>query len=170
MLSFESSETMKQYSNRYFSQRKPPLSNNKKQWSNDWRLVHTLHWWSEKRDRGMVSKWVWLGDRGVLEAFVNVALYEPFHEGSYMRLEAGKLQNKKMIFNIPDRHKQCLRWSICAALFPAQRGDLKKKEDWQSREANIRILQAMCLNGKRNTSSCTGSMKKTALYRASMSW
>ena len=38
------------------------------------------------RDRGMVSKQVWLGDRGILEAFVNVALYEPFRGESYMPL------------------------------------------------------------------------------------
>ena len=33
-----------------------------------------------------------------------------------------------MIFNIQNRDKLCLRWSIRAALFPAPRGNLKKKE------------------------------------------
>ena len=38
------------------------------------------------QDREMVLKRVWLGDRGILEAFVNVALYEPLRGGSYMPL------------------------------------------------------------------------------------
>ena len=57
----------------------------------------------------------------ILEAFINVARYQPMRGGSYMPLPK-KLQNKKAIINVQNRDNQCLRWAIRAALFPAPRG------------------------------------------------
>jgi len=49
---------------------------------------------------------------GVLEAFVNVAQYQPLRGGSYMPLPK-KLQNNKAIINVQNRDNECLRWALC---------------------------------------------------------
>jgi len=75
--------------------------------------------------RGEIEAWSergsgWVVDE-ILEAFINVAQYQPLNGGSYMPLPE-KLKNKKAIINIQNRDNQCLRWAIRAALFPAPRG------------------------------------------------
>ena len=57
----------------------------------------------------------------ILEAFINVAQYQPLWGGSYMPLPK-KLQNKKAIINVQNRDNHCLRWALQAALFPAPKG------------------------------------------------
>ena len=57
----------------------------------------------------------------ILEAFINVAQYQPLNGGSYMPLPE-KLKNKKAVLNIQNRDNMCIRWAICAELFPARRG------------------------------------------------
>ena len=57
---------------------------------------------------------------GIVAAYIDVARYEPLRGGSYMPLPK-KLINKKAIINIQNRDDQCLRWSIRAALYPAQK-------------------------------------------------
>ena len=75
--------------------------------------------------KGEIEAWSergsgWIMDR-ILEAFINVAQYQPMRGGSYMVLPT-KLKNKKAISNIQNRDNQCLRWAIQAALFPAPKG------------------------------------------------
>ena len=62
----------------------------------------------------------WVLDE-ILEAFINVAQYQPLRGGSYMVLPA-TLKNKKAILNTQNSDNQCLRWALRAALFPAPRG------------------------------------------------
>jgi len=80
--------------------------------------------------RGEIEAWSekgsgWVIDE-ILEAFVNVARYNPLREGTYMLLPE-KLKNKKAVLNIQNRNNQCLRWAIRAALFPAPRGKKSTK-------------------------------------------
>ena len=75
--------------------------------------------------KGEIEAWSerglgWIMGR-ILEAFINVAQYQPMHGGSYMVLPT-KLKYKKAILNIQNRDNQCLRWALGAALFPAPRG------------------------------------------------
>ena len=75
--------------------------------------------------RGEIESWSqrgsgWVLDE-ILEAFINVAQYQPLNGGSYMPLPE-KLKNKKAVLNIQNRDNMCLRWAIRAALFPAKRG------------------------------------------------
>ena len=75
--------------------------------------------------KGEIEAWSqrgygWVLDT-ILEAFINVAQYQPLRGGSYMTLPT-KLKNKKAILNIQNRDNQCLRWALRAALFPAPRG------------------------------------------------
>ena len=75
--------------------------------------------------KGEIEAWSergsgWIMDK-ILEAFINVAKYQPMRGGSYMPLPK-KLQNKKAIINVQNRDNQCLRWALRAALFPAPRG------------------------------------------------
>ena len=74
--------------------------------------------------KGEIEAWSergsgWIMDR-IVEAFINVAQYQPMRGGSYMVLPT-KLKNKKAILNIQNRDNQCLRWALRAALFPAPR-------------------------------------------------
>ena len=62
----------------------------------------------------------WIMDK-ILEAFINVAQYQPMRGGSYMD-QPKKLKNKRAIINVQNRDNQCLRWAIRAALFPPPRG------------------------------------------------
>ena len=75
--------------------------------------------------KGEIEAWSqrgsgWVVDE-ILEAYINVARYQPLRGGSYMVLPS-KLKNKKAILNIQNRDNQCLRWAIRAALFPAPKG------------------------------------------------
>ena len=72
--------------------------------------------------KGEIEAWSergsgWIMDK-ILEAYINVARYQPMRGGSYMPLPA-KLKNKKAVLNIRNRDNECLRWAIRAALFPA---------------------------------------------------
>ena len=75
--------------------------------------------------RGEIEAWSergsgWVIDE-IVEAFINVAQYQPLNGGSYMPLPQ-KLKSKKAIINVQNRDNQCLRWAIRAALFPAPKG------------------------------------------------
>ena len=75
--------------------------------------------------RGQIEGWSergsdWAVDE-ILEAFINLARYNPLRGGTYMLLPE-KLKNKKAVLNIQNRDNQCLRWAIRATLFPAPRG------------------------------------------------
>ena len=75
--------------------------------------------------KGEIDAWSergsgWIMDK-ILEAYINVARYQPMRGGSYMPLPA-KLKNKKAILNIQNRDNECSRWAIRTALFPAPRG------------------------------------------------
>ena len=87
-------------------------------------LNHTLNQFVDEV-RGDIEAWSergsgWVVDE-ILEAFINVAQYQPLKGGSYMPLPE-KLKNKKAILNIQNRDNKCLRWVVRAALFPAPRG------------------------------------------------
>jgi len=58
---------------------------------------------------------------GVLDAFINLARYQPFRGGSYIILPE-TLKNKKAIIKVQNRDNQCLRWALCVALFPVADG------------------------------------------------
>ena len=62
----------------------------------------------------------WVIDK-ILEAYINVAKYQPLQGGSSMPLPK-KLQNKKAIINVQNRDNICLRWALRAALFPSPKG------------------------------------------------
>ena len=75
--------------------------------------------------KGEIEAWSergsgWILDK-ILEAYINVAQYQPMRGGSYMVLPT-KLKNKRAILNIQNRDNQCLRWALRAHLFPAPRG------------------------------------------------
>ena len=80
--------------------------------------------WSE---RG--SGWIM---EEILEAFINVAQYQPMRGGSYMPLPA-KLKNKKAVLNIQNRDNECLRWAIRAALF-RPRGDMRRTSSYPTED------------------------------------
>ena len=69
--------------------------------------------WSQ-RSSGWVVK-------AVVETFISVAQYQPFHGGSYIP-PPKKLENKKAIINVKNRDNQCLRWPLRVALFPPRDG------------------------------------------------
>ena len=75
--------------------------------------------------RGKIEGWSergsgWVVDE-ILQAFINVARYNPLRDGTYMPLPE-TLKNKKAVLNIKNADNQCVRWAIRAALFPAPRG------------------------------------------------
>ena len=80
--------------------------------------------WSERGSGWIVDK--------ILEAFINVAQYEPLRGGSYMVLPT-KLKNKKAILNIQNRDNECLRWAIRAALFQP-RGDMRRTSSYPTED------------------------------------
>lgn len=58
-----------------------------------------------------------------MDAFVNVARYEPFRGGSYRILpEKLKKKNKNAIINVKNRDNQYSRWALRVALFPPEEG------------------------------------------------
>ena len=73
--------------------------------------------------RGMIEGWSekgsgWVVDE-ILEAFINVARYEPLRGGTYMTLP-DLLKTKKAIINVKNKDNMCLRWALRAHLFPAR--------------------------------------------------
>ena len=56
--------------------------------------------WSERGSGWIMEK--------ILEAFINVAQYQPMRGGSYMDLPK-KLKNKGAIINVQNKDNQCLR-------------------------------------------------------------
>ena len=68
----------------------------------------------------------------ILEAFINVARYQPMRGGSYIDLPT-KLKNKKAILNIQNRDNECLRWAIRAALF-RPRGDMRRTSSYPNED------------------------------------
>ena len=68
----------------------------------------------------------------ILEAYINVAQYQPLRGGSYMDLPK-KLKSKKAILNIQNRDNQCLRWALRAALFPP-RGDMRRTSSYPTED------------------------------------
>ena len=75
--------------------------------------------------RGEIQDWSgrgsgWVVDE-ILDAYINIAQYQPLNGGSYMLLPE-TLKNKTAVLNIKNRDNMCLRWAIHAALFPTPRG------------------------------------------------
>ena len=86
--------------------------------------------------KGQIEAWSergsgWILDK-ILEAFINVARYQPMRGGSYMPLPT-KLKNKKAVLNIQNRDNQCLRWAIRAALFQP-RGDMRRPSSYPTED------------------------------------
>ena len=102
----------------YFNRMKPIVINE----HNIDTLNHVFNQFVEEV-RGEIENWSergsgWVVDE-ILEAFINVARYQPLRGGTYMPLPE-KLKNKKAIINIKNRDSMCLRWAIRAHLFPAR--------------------------------------------------
>ncbi len=86
--------------------------------------------------KGEIEAWSqrgsgWVVDE-ILEAYINVARYEPLRGGSFMDLPK-KLKNKKSILNIQNRDNQCLRWAIRAALF-SPTGDMRRPSSYPTED------------------------------------
>ena len=109
-----------EYMTHYFKDRDPIILN---QYNADL-LNHLINQFIDLV-RGKIEGWSekgsgWVLDE-ILQAFINVARYEPLRGGTYMPLPE-KLKNKKAVLNIQNADNQCLRWAIRAALFPAPKG------------------------------------------------
>ncbi len=90
--------------------------------------------------KGEIEAWSqrgsgWVIDE-ILEAFINVAQYQPLRGGTYMPLPK-KLQNKKATINVQNRDNHCLRWALRAALFPALKGTKVKRPSSYSTEDGL---------------------------------
>ena len=101
----------------------------------------------------MVSKRVLLGDRGILEAFVNVALYEPFREGRYMplpkscKIRPWSLTYKTETNSAPDGQFLLLYFQNQEVTWENQiKPGFHRLINSRSK---IRILQSMCWDGKK---------------------
>ena len=75
--------------------------------------------------KGEIEAWSqrgsgWVVDE-ILEAFINIAQYQPLRGGSYMELPK-KLKAKNAIINVQNRDDECLKWALRAALFPLPPG------------------------------------------------
>ena len=86
--------------------------------------------------KGEIEAWSergsgWIMDR-ILEAFINVAQYQPLRGRSYMELPT-KLKNKKAVLNMQNRDNECLRWAIRAALF-RPRGDMRRTSSYPTED------------------------------------
>ena len=96
----------------YFNRMQPAILNE----HNVDTLNHLLNQFIDEV-KGEIEAWSqrgsgWIMDE-ILEAFINVAQYQPMPK---------KLQNKKAIINVQNRDNHCLRWALRAALFPAPHG------------------------------------------------
>ena len=107
-----------EYMQHYFNRMKPIVFN-------EHNIDTTNHIFEQFVDevKGDIENWSergsgWVVDE-ILEAFINVARYQPLRGGTYMPLPE-KLKNKKAIINIKNRDNMCLRWAIRAHLFPAR--------------------------------------------------
>ncbi|KAL9969009.1 hypothetical protein ACROYT_G021166 [Oculina patagonica] len=74
-----------------------------------------------ERAKGQIEAWSergsgWVIER-IIEAYLNVARYQPLRGGTYLPLPAN-LANKKAIINVRNRDNECLKWALRAALFP----------------------------------------------------
>ena len=106
--------------NHYFNRMQPVILN---QHNKD--IIKPLLNQFVEQVKGEIEAWsergsAWIMDE-ILEAYINVARYQPMRGGSYMQLSA-KLKKKKAVLNIQNRENECLRWAIRAALYPARRG------------------------------------------------
>ena len=115
----------------YFNPMQPAILNK----NNMDTLNHLLNQFIDEV-KGEIEAWSqrvsgWMIDE-ILEAYINVALYQPLRGGSYMDLPK-KLKNKKAILNIQNRDNQCLRWAIRAALF-APRGDMRRTSSYPTED------------------------------------
>ena len=86
--------------------------------------------------KGEIEAWSergsgWIMDE-ILEAYINVARYQPMRGGSFMPLPT-KLKNKKAILNIQNRDNECIRWAIRAALFKP-RGDMRRTSSYPTQD------------------------------------
>ena len=95
--------------------------------------------------KGEIEAWSergsgWIMDK-ILEAYVNVARYQPMRGGSYMPLPK-KLQNKKAIINVQNRDNECIRWAIRAPYF-LLRAAQKSREHRATQQMMASILQAL---------------------------
>ena len=75
--------------------------------------------------KGEIEAWSqrgsgWVTDE-ILEAFINIAQYQPLRGGSNMEVPK-KLKVKKAIINVQNRDDECLKWALRAALFPLPPG------------------------------------------------
>ena len=109
----------------YFNRMRPAILNE----HNIDTLNHLLNQFIDEV-KGEIEAWSergsgWIMDK-ILEAFINVATYQPMGFGSYMPLPK-KLQNKKARINVQNRDNQCLRWALRAALFPPPHGAKVKR-------------------------------------------
>ena len=115
----------------YFNRMQPVILNE----NNIDTLNHLLNLFIDEV-KGEIEAWSqrgsgWVLDE-ILEAFINVAQYQPLRGGSYMPLPK-KLKNKKAILNIENRDNQCLRWALRAALF-APRGDKRRTSSYPTED------------------------------------
>ena len=107
-----------EYMQHYFNRMKPIVFN-------EHNIDTTNHIFDQFVDevRGEIEAWSergsgWVVDE-ILEAFINVARYQPLRGGTYMPLPE-KLKSKKAIINVKNRDNMCLRWALRAHLFPAR--------------------------------------------------
>lgn len=103
----------------------------------------------------MVAKRVWLGDRGFVEAFVYVALYEPFCGGSYMPLPSS-FKRRTWSLTYKTETKSASDGQFVLVYFQHQEVSWKKKQTITpgfhrviNSRNKIRILQSMCWDGKK---------------------
>ena len=96
-----------EYMDHYFNRMNPIILNE----NNIGRLNKFLNQFVDEV-RGEIEAWSqrgsgWVVDE-ILEAFINVARYQPLRAGTYMPLPKG-LGNKKAIVNVKNRDNMCLR-------------------------------------------------------------
>jgi len=108
-----------EYMTHYFKDTEPTVLN---QYNAD--LVNHLINQFIDHVRGQIEGWSergssWVVDE-ILEAFINVARYNPLRGGTYMPLP-DKLKSKKAIINVKNKDNMCLRWALRAHLFPANK-------------------------------------------------
>ena len=120
-----------QQMNHYFNRMQPVILNE----HNMDILTPTLNQFIDEV-KGEIEAWSergsgWIMDE-ILEAFINVAQYQPMRGGSYMDLPT-KLKNKKAVLNIQNRDNECLRWAIRAALFQP-RGNMRRTSSYPTED------------------------------------
>lgn len=109
-----------QYMEDYFRENEPHVLNGRNE-----ELIRQEFDRLVERTTGEIEAWSergsgWVVER-VMEAYVNITCYQPLHGGTYLPLP-GKLQSKKVVINIKNNDKECLKWALRAALFPPPDG------------------------------------------------